>query len=450
MLLAFYALLKYSIAKQSKKRLIWVGVCAAAVAFVMQLHTITLIGVPIILVIYLFVIKKRPNWKDISTFVIIAFLLFLPLISNDLLTRGENTKAFYDAVINQQDANIRTTIPKQSFMNGYNFVQFYTAIVASNMYIKAPIRLESSYNLLDLINKNASSSVLKNNFIKFAIVSIFFVVVMIILIKIFIKKSKEGYFKEHSKQYNFIILLIIWQSVFALLFYPLALKVDSRYFLSVLFIPIILIGFCFLLIEHYFQRYGKIFTAVIIIGITIINIYNSVKWILAVNSFSTSANLLQNEMILEDYYIVTNKQWQNIIDVVVDKFENEDKTTIYIDSSPMHIKPFMYLLRIDKNMNVREIDAEKIDNNGVYFYLREAKKINNNKILPTKIKKNFIISDTINFGTVVLFELQPINVGKSVIHESKKQNNNRCYMQSIPIQERAKCRIKDLTHLFNK
>jgi 4-amino-4-deoxy-L-arabinose transferase-like glycosyltransferase len=446
-LLTFYALLKYS-HTDVKNRLLWIVIMAFSISIAMQLHTITLIGIPIIFVAYFLITKIKSNWKDIFIFGAILFLFFMPLIGNDLLTHGENTKEFYKAMTNQQDSNVRTTIAKQSFMNVYNFTQFYTLITTSEQYVSSPIRLESSYGLYDLIDKNTSNNVLRNNIIRFISITIFVLFILMIFIKIFIQKKKKGYFDIHKKQYNFIILLIIWQAVFGLMFFPLALKVDSRYFLSVLFIPIIFIGFCFMLIEQYMKKYGKVVTIIIVAIIVIMNLYSSIKWLITIDKFLNNVNALQNEVVLEDYFIITNKQWQDIVNTIEKKFEKEDYSTVHVASSPLHIKPLLYLLQINKNINVQNIDREKIDNNGIYFYLREAKKVENNKKLPKGIMKDFIIIDEIDFGTVVLFQLQSYNDGVSVTYKEQTENDNRCYMHDIPLEQRSKCELKDIKHFL--
>ena len=199
-----------------------------------------------------------------------------------------------------------------------------------------------------------------------------------------------------------------------------------------------------MIVERYAKKYGKFITAGIIISLVLLNLYSSVKWLIAIDSFSTNSSAVEEEIILEDYFIVTNKQWNHIVDAIDDRFQDGDFSTIHVGSSPLHIRPLMYLLQINKEHDVKSIDKENIDSNGIYFYLREAKKVESNKVLPRGIEKKFDIIDKIDFGTVVLFQLQPLSVGSVKSYEQQVENKNRCYMHNIQIEDRAKCKVKDI------
>ncbi len=477
--LSFYSLLRYSRSENNKfqkfsfkkifslqevkeifksldNKNFWTILLAFSTAWAMQLHTVALIGMPIILFLYFITTKIKPSFKHFAIFGAISIFLFLPLICNDILTKGENTQEFLKATVKRSSSDERATMPKKTFMNAYNFTRFYTNILMSKNFVSDPIRIESSDGLSDLMAKNFSSSVLKNNIIKAVLIFIFFVVGFVLLARNYFSKLKSGYSKKSIHKNHFILLMLIWQSVYLLLFYPLSLDVDSRYFLVVLFVPFILLGFAIILFEKYFPKYGKNIVFAGVSFLIILNFSNSFGWIRLVNSYGEKG-VEENEFVLEPYYLVTSGQWKDIIDVIENRFDEDEFSNIYVHSSPYHIRSVLYLLGIERELPALEIDAENLDSKGKYFLVREADKVMNKGELPKDLKGDFEVVDKIDFGTVILMELElrdrdNFSVrGKVFLRDMEYGvSGNRCFMLELGIEERAKCAMGDLKFIFGR
>ncbi|MCK4635628.1 MAG: glycosyltransferase family 39 protein [Candidatus Moranbacteria bacterium] len=474
LVLSFYSLLRYSRAENKKIKIIkshnflflkiknllknldnktfWIIPFAFSTAWAMQLHTVALIGLPIILFLYFIITRVKISLKHFAIFGSVSIFLFFPLICNDILTKGENTQEFLKATIRRNASDEQATMPKKSFMNVYNFTRFYTNILVSKNFISDPIRVESSDGLNDLMTKNFSNSVLQNNIFKAILIFIFLMISFYFFARNYFSKLKDNFSKINIQKNRFVLLMLIWQVVYLFLFYPLSLDVDSRYFLVVLFVPFILLGFAIILFEKYFPKYGKKIIFVGMLFLIILNFWQSFSWLKMIDN-DDKKDVEINEFILEPYYLVTNKQWKKITDVIENRFDENEFSNIYVHSSPYHIRSLLYLLQIEKELPVTEINVENLDRKGLYFLLREADKFKNKVKLPKDLKDKFEIVEEIDFGTVILIELDLKNKDNFV--EKNRLNNNgyevsvnRCFMLELGIEERAKCSLRDLKFIF--
>lgn len=433
----------------------WVIILAFSTAWAMQLHTVALIGMPIVILSYLIIAKIKPSLKHVVLASVIGIFLFIPWIGNDILTRGENTQEFLKATVKRGSSDERATMPKKVFMNTYNFTRFYINILVSKNLVSEPIRVESSKGLNDLLSKNFSNSVLRNNIIKAVLAFILFCAGFVLLIKNYSTKLKNNYSKVSIHKNRFVLLMLIWQGVFLLLFYPISLAVDSRFFLVVLFIPFILLGFAIILFEKYFPKYGKKIIFAGMLFLIIINFYHSFKWIKMIDNYDKEGAEV-NEFILEPYYLVTNKQWQEIVNVIEGRFDENEFSNIYVHSSPYHVRSVLYLLQIERELPALEIDFEDPDSDGIYFLVREADKFQNKGKLAKDLRENFEVVDEIDFGTVILMELELKNresfSAKDRVwlrDEEYEGSENRCFMLEFNRGKRDKCRLGDLRFIFS-
>jgi 4-amino-4-deoxy-L-arabinose transferase-like glycosyltransferase len=484
-LLSFYALLKISYPKQNNQflntivsrqtkrknnfqikiltffnsildnKLFWTIILALSTAILMQLHAITLIGIPIILVSYLFLAKVKVSWKQVLIFCSLILLLFLPLILNDILTQGENGKEFARAIIDRNSSDERATAGKKIFINNYNFIQFYSNILLSQNFISRPIRVESSKNLSNLLEKNFSAPILRHNLFRAGLILIGLISLLFYFFFYYLraKKNNQWVNKFSIQQHNFILLIVIWQITYFCLFYSLSLSVDSRYFLVVLFIPFILLGFILNILKKVYLPYGRWLAIFLLIILIMINFWQSMKWINSVNNYSQKETEI-DEFILEPYFLITSQQWEKIIQQINKMIKLSKQSNIYIHAEPYHIRSLSYLLKTKQNRLVNRINFDNLDQSGIYFLLRESSKVNSNRELPNNFEKYFDVKSMMDFGTVVLFQLELKNKDDYPTQDSLKNkekypiSKNRCYQLELEIDKKAKCSLQDIPQIW--
>lgn len=447
-ILALFSMLKYS---RDMKSLRWAMVLAVSSGIVMQLHTITLVGMPLIILTYFIILRKRILFKHAVVFLGIILFLFSPLIINDVLTKGENLKEFKRATINKTERDNHPSLGKSVFMNIYNYARYYSIILTSQNQVGELIRVESSKNLRELVGHNISEKELKTNLLK-GFLAVLFVsggFLLLILKFFYLKNSNKG--DDLMNRRNFLILIIIVQIIFGLILFPLALRVDSRYFFPVAIIPFVISGLFFSLVEDKFKRGRKIALALFLL-LFLCNIFGTLSWLKMLSNYGIKYEK-NKEFVLDKYFIITMKQWDGITEKVVSLSDNH-KGNIYIQSTPFHINSFRNLLEIKKQIPVRIIDTKNLDSSGMYFFLRESDDIGAGSVLPESLLKRFNIVSGYNFGTVTLIQMkvkenQKASVQKNFSFE-EFANSPRCYELEHSIEVREKCKLKDIKYLFGK
>lgn len=448
-ILALYAALKYS--QKDSNKILWISILALGMGVVMQLHAVTLIGVPLIVLVYFVVSKNKIALKHLAVALGIGIFLFSPWIINDILTKGENFSEFKKATISKGERDEHPSLGKSVFMNAYNYTRYYSILLTSQNHIGELIRVESSKSLRELIGYNISEKDYKVNLFKGILGIIFTVGGFLLLIFKFVHLKKSDNDKNILGKRNFLILIITAQVIFGLLLFPLALKVDSRYFFPVVVMPFIMLGLAFSLIEDRFNN-GKKITLIIFLLLFLYNILGTTGWLKLIESYSFKYEK-NKEFILEPYYIVTMKQWNQIIDKIV-QLSSGHEGNLYVQSTPYHIRPLLYLLEINKRKPVRIIDTKNLDSNGMYFFLRESDDIKAGSILPESVGKRFDIVSKYNFGTVTLIQMK-IREGQEASAQKKFSFEKgsilpRCYELEYFIEAREKCMVGDIGYLFGK
>ncbi len=441
-LLAFYSLLKISQIHDRGKYL-WLFLETLSASIAMQLHTISMLGIPVIILLYMLFTNNKLNLKHL----LFAFFVFscsvLPIIGNEVLTKGENSKGFIEAFTQRTREEKYSTTGKKLFMTGYNLSQFYSTIITSQPFIKPLARVSSSRDFFDLLKNNSYNiwHLLKGGAF-FLLIALSF----ISLKKLFKKESTDS--GKNSQKLNFLKLVIIWQATFLLILFPVSLNLNSRFFLPILFLPIILFGFTIEFLSQKFIKKGNLiifFTSFLILS----NLLGSYNWLRNINSYGTKDVERKEEFILESYFNVTMHQWNNLNDEV-EKIYKDQQRNVYIASQVYLLRPALYLLNYERKIPTENFDEEsELDSDGLYFEIVKTDKISGKPKYSKKLSGNLQIEKIFNLGTIALLQLKLKNPALHAEAELLKlpANTNdrpRCYQLGYSINGREKCMYRDL------
>lgn len=307
-LLFSYALLRY--ARTQSHGMMWSAIIGIAAGFLMQLHTITFVLTPLVLVAFLIFLRKKLPWRHVVLCGGIIFLFFVPLIFNDLLTEGENIQEFTKAAVEREGKSDDTSLSKTLFVNAYNHVKYYTIILTSHQPISDLMRLQSSDDLRDLLQKNTYGFKAQVNVGMIIIAIAALVFFWMIMAREYYVAHKSG--AKNVQKMNFIALMLIVQIICAVLFIPLAIKADSRHFLPLVFVPFIFFGLVCQMVVKYGGTYGEKIMYSLCVVLLCINIIGTIAWLRMVDGYDTS-HAQGREIVLESYFVVTMRQWDAIV-----------------------------------------------------------------------------------------------------------------------------------------
>ena len=323
-LLTFYGLLRFSIATQFKNKLKWLALWALGFVIASQYHFFAffvLTGVSGIFFIYYFFQNKKITKKSctlkqsfiyISTVLIIFGILYTPVIVSDIKTNGSNTKLFFKMFneSGREDKSFSEKLIRNFREQGNNY-----CLITTSLRHRTGMQADS----------------LTVGFGLFIIIS-----------GLLLIKNELRFKKENPAQYNFLILLLIWITVFFVITVPASYQLRPRYFVPVFSIPFIIIALWFSVLEKRIVKYYALF----IIFITLIflgsNAWGIQQWFTEQNDSQTKNFKTYYTLILRHRDGITLNQLQQVTAYLNDISTNQ-KTAVFYYSSAEYYLPFKYL-----------------------------------------------------------------------------------------------------------
>ena len=205
-------------------KLRWIVIAGLSFAISTQLHFLSFVTLPVITFVFLIFVRKeiRKNldWKKILVFIGIIALVYMPVVFNEITTRGNNTAEFFAAVKEKP--------------SGHTLWQ----------NINRNFRYWGQYWFLILTGWIAKKSSLKPAIIAW-------LAVMIPGIVLAIKYYRD---EKRAAKKKFLLVSVLWFLTYFLIYVPVSYQIRPRFFLPLLALPFIFIG----LIANYFWKKNKI------------------------------------------------------------------------------------------------------------------------------------------------------------------------------------------------
>lgn len=244
----------------------------------------------------------------------ILMVLSAPIVANDLLRHGENTRNFLEALVKKQDDEpIADRIGEAWKANGQYFCLITTAecLTGDSGKNRMPIAATGMFFLLG------------------------FLAVILRL-----REFPEGIKKDALR------LLVVWTVVFLALSVPVAFQLRPRFFLTVLPIPFLIWGILFEYAREKRGRAGVVFGLAIFLGIFSLNARGVWLWFTEQSASQVGNAAVSRTLILKNKDGVTLGQLERAADMMVSRLHADDRLYFYV--KPEHIAPLEYLFERKK------------------------------------------------------------------------------------------------------
>ncbi len=416
-ILSFLALLKFLNTDSEKKRALWIVLWATGMAIGSQLHFVgffCLMGISGLLIIYHYQLWRKEQIKKIFKkevfqkiiismgIALMVFLVFYtPVIINDTIKHGENTKDFIEALSSKPAKKpllekIEKDINEQ--------VRNYTLITTSYIYPK----------------KTDASKV---------VAILFTLSIFLGGIYLSFKKIIKGELRQEKK--DFLTLILLWIGVFFILCIPLAYQIRPRFFIFTFGAPFVFLGIIFEFLE---EKKVKFYPYLIIglIGIILFaNIYGMRAWFQEQAQSQKTHFKVKRTLILKVKDGVTLGQLEKVANYIYAHHKLGYMTYFY--SKPEYIRPLEYLFweKNDPNFIYTTLKLNK-DPKAQYFAVVPAKKEAISKITK-KYGNNFTVLHSQKFGQLEVFEINFTNrkVSKNFIFKKKNRESSRVFWKDV-------------------
>ena len=453
--ITIYCWLKYLEAKRKAERksaLKWIALVALAVGIFVQLHFVAFVAIPIILVLTAIIlgaffkifkpeITKR-YLKGLSAEIAVLLAVFLitqtPMILNEYLTKGINTKELFSTVSEKGEKDKLHSLSEKLIQNLWVYPKGYFITTTGVEFVDYPVWLtRPNLNILceTECHKNVAPTVFASILFLFSAAS---------FLVIFVKKTREAAsLKKYSPkslkaigEWEFYLLLAIWIIVPWWAFYSLSFSLRPRFFLFSI-VPFWIITGLFLrkLSRSYL---GKI-TSIVLVAALLVS--NTVSTVIRFERSASASQIdqgdyPQDQMLFQDEtYPVVLDQQEKIAEWIRQQYA-KDAEYVFLWAPSYYYRPILYLLSDTMGDKIRYMSNYPMLAQGSYFAVSRTTK-------PEKFFRGartdlFRVADYQVVGTLTVYKLELTEKGQA---EAKKREKKfrRGMVISSPEKTKKHC-----------
>ena len=384
----FYSLLKLDDDKKEK----WLIISAITLAFVVNMHFIALITIPLIGGIYLLITRPQIKLKWWFLALTIFITLNIPLIINDIKTSGENSKMFVEAIFTHSDnSKHKHSLIDKSVRDLGAHTEYFWIVLTGNQKVGLP-----ELSGKKIICKSACQSG-----IWAGIISLGALILAGITLGLFFWKEKD------KTKKNFLLLNIIWGVIIFGVFIPLAYDIAPRFFLLNALLLLVVFGLALKFLMDKFGKKGDILVILIVASCIFANLWAVQNYFRELKMAKADSNfkLQYNDKILKEKTRITLGQMDEVSQWVADKFA-ENKYPVVVYSQSEYERALLQRINVKiKPAQAGSKGLKKLYKEANYFVIIRTQS-NQDRFLE-KYKKKMNILQVKHFGTLTGYYLRP-------------------------------------------
>lgn len=391
LILGLYALLRAVDAVEEHAER-WFLVAVASLTLATHAHFLAFLAIPVIVGVFLLIKRPRFAFRSWLGAIMIVGILYLPMVLNEIETKGSNMKEFFAAVSEKSTKEDHSLAEK--FLRDTSEHALGALLVTSGFeggtFPKISFRPGKPLWVCDDRCDQGKW---------YGVMSLLLLGMSVLLLMIFWWREREG------RKKDFLLLCGIWFAVTFTLFLPLSYGFAPRFFLLSGMLFIILLGLPLLGLKKMLGngKVGGIVAVVIVLLLVFSNLFFLKERFNELSLAAVEAVDSPPDRILKERIRVTLEQQNQIIDLFQGRYQ-ERHFPIYMFSEPQHRRALKYL------MERRGIENAVLGFDGVYqegFYFLVLRAQSDLEDALKKYRTSYTIGETTSFGTLVVIELIP-------------------------------------------
>ncbi len=259
-----------------------------------------------------------PILRYFSVALMVFSVFSVPIIINDVLRQGENTRNFFEALTSKPDGK-HSLVEKFSealYQNGR-----YLCLVSTGTCISGKIEKIA---------------------LPLTVTTLFLFASLCALIAR-LRSTKS------DAERDFLRLTLVWLIVFFILSVPVAFQLRPRFFLVVIAIPFFLWAILFEYLRDRWSHRGALIGLTVFALLLGLNIYGTAMWFQEQSLSQEKGISIERTLILKNKDGVTLGQLKRASEVLAKAVRKDER--IYFFVKPEHIAPVEYLLRQERRRN---------------------------------------------------------------------------------------------------
>lgn len=371
-LLCLYAVHEV-VSEKGKRKFWWAIVTGGALGVAVQLHTTLLVILPAVTVLVLgyFSFKNKKILKYLLVILVVSLLLNAPQLINAYQKNGRNAKLFFRGLRIKQQA--------ENSLAG-------NALQSGSCWVQGNLDIVSGYEISDVCNFRPAHSVMDTS--AFVLGLIFVLGGTILGVRYFFKEADVD-------RKSFLGITLVFVGVTYLVFLKMAFELSARFYLPLIFLPFLLLGFWIRFFREKFRVNQTLILLVVSVPLILSNLFFVQK------SFAVLANYGNANGGTVDVTIL--QEAETFSRFIADNSKSEKKAFIFGDEEFLHkaYTPIKYLVG-RSNMDLR-LAKKKNPLPSRYFHIIRTNSMEK-FILDPKMK----VLDSKTYGKFTLLLVQNI------------------------------------------
>lgn len=379
----------------------WLVAAAAAMAFLMSMHFVALVTMPIVAVLYLVWTRTRVSWRYWLVSIAVFVVLNVPLIVNDVKTGGDNAQAFMETLLarggvddsdeeGEEEDTSRHTLVEKFVTNAGLHVQYYWMIATGDQMAGMPTLsgadIRCDYDC-------------RQGFARGVVASGLLVMAAVVAWWLYRRTTVR-------RERDFIRMMVLWAGVVFLFYVPLAYDIAPRFFLLIAPVPIVLVGFIVSGMRRVVFIDGYALGVVMIVLCVVSNVFFVLRYFgeLHMAQYDATAEIMHRDRVLKERVRVTLGQMTAIVDWMEEKYRSNGEA-VFVHAQPEYKRALWE--RVDVRGIPRDpiaLDLSPLYRKGNYFIVIRAQ--SDQEAFLAKFMPGLQIVEQRAFGTLTAYYLR--------------------------------------------
>ncbi len=456
--LTIYAWLNFFEAKKEanrKRSLLWVAILALSVGLFSQMHFVSFVAMPVILIASaaIFWLQARfldpplaqkylLGWgKELVVFSLLFLIVQTPLILNEYVSHGINTQQFFATVGKKENKDTKHSTLEKVIQNLWVYPKGLFISLTGNQGVDFPVwKTKAGFDIRCDDKCRQSLPMTAGAGLFSASIILIFVQLLVHQMKIngyYLRVKKEKIDRKKIIRGELLIFLTIWVLVPWWAFYSLSFALRPRFFLFSVVPFWIILGLILQKISR--SNFGQriaILAVIILLGSNIFNLVN--RFDIAQSAVKEDRGNYPEDQILfqDEAYPVTLEQEKALADWIKNSYleKGQSPDGIFLWAPSFYYRPILYLLAGD-NQKVHYFSNNPPSARGTYFAITRS--TDKTDFFRGSRGENFSIETSQIFGTLAVHRLNLSEKGQSSVSNKRKDFSSEEKIKTTQKQQKA-------------